>query len=181
MLRSLVVTAMAVILVSGLTASLANAQPALNAALDRSVRQLQESHGAWNVTTEFLKPDGSVSKAAAGTYEFEWVITDRVLKGVSEIPELGNKSAILFYVNESKDLIEMVSVGKDGHLWVMTGPAGSEIRTTPDALMSDGSKMRLRFTRYNVTPDRFESKMEISTDGGATWMPGNHQVFRRKR
>jgi hypothetical protein len=75
----------------------------------------------------------------------------------------------------------MVSVGKDGHLWVMTGPAGSEIRTTSDAPMSDGSKMRLRFTRYNVTPDRFESKMEISTDSGATWVPGNHQVFARRR
>lgn len=181
MMRSLVFTAIAVCLAAGLTASIANAQPALNAALDHSIRQLQESHGAWNVTTEFLKPDGSVAKVAAGTYDFEWVIKDRVLRGVSEIPELGNKSAILFYVNESKSLIEMASVGKDGHLWVMTGPAGSEIRTTSDAPMSDGSKMRLRFTRYNVTPDRFESKMEISTDGGATWVPGNHQVFARRR
>ena len=40
--------------------------------------------------------------------------------------------------------------------------------------------MRLRFTRYNVTPDRFESRMDYSTDGGATWTQGNHQVFVRR-
>ena len=167
----------------GLAAMSAAAEPSpeAKAALDHSIRQLRESHGAWNVTTEFLKPDGSVAKAASGTYTFEWVIEDRVLRGVSEIPELANKSAILFYVNEGKGLIEMASVGRDGHLWVMTGPAGGETRTTPDVPMSDGSKMRLRFTRYNVTRDRFESKMEVSPDGGATWAPGNHQVFVRKR
>jgi hypothetical protein len=96
MMKSLVFTATAVCLAAGLTASLANAQPALNAALEHSIRQLQESRGSWSVTTEFLKPDGSVAKAAAGTYDFEWVIKDRVLKGVSEIPELGNKSRFSF-------------------------------------------------------------------------------------
>jgi len=45
----------------------------------------------------------------------------------------------------------------------------------------DGSTMKLRFTRYNVMPDRFESKMEISRNGGLTWVPGNHQVFLRSR
>ena len=154
--------------------------PEAKAALDHSIRQLRESHGAWNVATEFLKPDGAVAKKVSGTYTFEWVIEDRILRGVSEIPELGTKSAILFYINEGKGLIEMASVGGDGHLWVMTGPAGGEARTTPDVPMSDGSKMRLRFTRFNVAPNRFESKMEVSTDGGANWAPGNHQVFVRK-
>jgi hypothetical protein len=167
----------------GLAALSAAAEPSpeAKAALDHSIRQLRDAHGAWNVTTKFLNPDGSVAKSAAGTYTFEWVIEDRVLRGLSDIPELANKSAILFYVNEGKGLIEMASVGGDGHLWVMTGPLGGETRTTPDTPMSDGSKMRLRFTRYNVTPDRFESKMEVSTDGGLTWTQGNHQVFARKR
>jgi len=40
--------------------------------------------------------------------------------------------------------------------------------------------MRLRFTRYNVSQDRFESRMDYSTDGGATWTQGNHQVFVRR-
>jgi hypothetical protein len=39
--------------------------------------------------------------------------------------------------------------------------------------------MQLRFTRFNVTDDRFESRMEVSTDGGSSWRPGNHQVFKR--
>jgi hypothetical protein len=87
---------------------------------------------------------------------------------------------MLFYVNETKGLIEMASVGKDGHLWVMTGPAGAEIRTTPDTPTADGKTVKLRFTRYNVTPDRFESKMEFSHDGGLSWTQGNHQVFVRR-
>jgi hypothetical protein len=73
----------------------------------------------------------------------------------------------------------MASVGADGHLWVMAGPAGGETRTTPPTPLSDGSTMQLRFTRFNVTDDRFESRMEISTDGGSSWRPGNRQVFKR--
>jgi hypothetical protein len=157
------------------------AAPGGKEALDKAVQQLRETRGRWNVTTEFLKPDGSIAKTVTGTYDFDWVVEDRVLKGVSEISELGSKSAILFHVNEGKGLIEMASVGKDGHLWVMTGPAGGETRTTPDMPMSDGSTMKLRFTRYNVAADRFESKMEVSTDAGLTWVPGNHQTFVRKR
>ncbi len=46
--------------------------------------------------------------------------------------------------------------------------------------MPDGSTIRLRFTRFNVTRDRFESKVEVSPEGGRTWAPGNHQVFVRR-
>jgi hypothetical protein len=75
----------------------------------------------------------------------------------------------------------MVSAGADGRLWVMTGPDDAEVRITPDVPTQDGGRMRLRFTRYNVTADRFESRMDYSTDGGAGWTQGNHQVFVRQR
>ena len=120
--------AIAALGVSIYSAAAAEPSPEAKAALDHSVRQLRESHGTWSATTRFLKPDGSVAKEAVGTYTFDWVIEDRVLRGVSEIPELTNKSAILFYVNEGRGLIEMASVGNDGHLWVMTGPAGRTAR-----------------------------------------------------
>jgi hypothetical protein len=149
-------------------------------ALDTAVSQLRETRGRWDVTTEFFKLDGSIGVTAAGTYDFDWVVEDRVLKGESAIPELASKSGILFYVHEAKGLIEMASVGQDGHLWVMTGPAGGEIRTTPDTPTADGKTVKLRFTRYNVTPNRFESKMEFSNDGGLSWTQGNHQVFVRR-
>ena len=155
--------------------------PPKQEALDKAVRQLRETHGSWNVTTEFFKRDGSIGVTAAGAYSFDWVVEDRVLKGESDIPELASKSGILFYVNETKGLIEMASVGKDGHLWVMTGAAGDEVRTTPDTPTPDGKTVRLRFTRYNVTADRFESKMEFSHDGGLSWTQGNHQVFVRRK
>jgi hypothetical protein len=95
-------------------------------ALARGVTQLRETLGDWNVTTEFLKPDGSVARTASGTYSFSWVVEDRVLRGESAIPDLAQTSALLFYVDQAAGRLEMASVGKDGHLWVMTGPADGE-------------------------------------------------------
>ena len=147
--------------------------------LAAGVRQLRESIGRWDTLTEFLNEDGSVANAVTGSYEFSWVVPDRVVAGRSEIPELGQSAGILFYVNEKKAIIEMVSVGADGRLWVMTGPIDGETRTSQTYEAQDGSQGQLRFTRFHVAADRFESKMEYTSDGGKTWKPGNHQVFTR--
>lgn len=144
-----------------------------------AVEQLRAAVGLWDVETTQFGDDGAVARVNCGTYRFEWVVLDRVLAGRSDIPDLKQASGILFYVNERRSTIEMASVGADGHIWVMTGPAGGETRTTPPVAMSDGSKMQLRFTRFNVMPNRFESRMEVSMDGGGNWKPGNHQVFKR--
>ena len=144
------------------------------------LEQLRSAIGLWDVRTQFLNPDGSIAGAFDGVYEFEWVVADRVVQGVSRIPALEQVSAILFYLRPASSEIEMVSVGRDGQLWVMTGRDGEEVRTTPDVQTADGGVMRLRFTRFNVASDRFESRMEISTDRGATWRRGNHQLFRRR-
>lgn len=154
------------------------AQPETRA-LDHSVDQLRHTVGRWSTTTEFLRPDGSVARSVKGTYEFEWVVPDRVVRGRSEIPDLKQTAGILFYVNEAAKTIEMVSVGADGQLWTMTGPLGGETRQTQAFKTPEGKDGRLRFTRFNVTPDRFESRMEHTEDGGKTWAPGNHQVFER--
>ena len=147
--------------------------------VSKAVAQLRHACGFWSVTTEFLNADGSIAKAVQGTYRFDWVVPDRVLSGQSEIPELKQKSALLFYVNEKKQIIEMTSVGADGDLWVMSGAADGELRTSQPLRNADGKQTQLRFTRFNVKPDSFESKMEYTTDGGKTWSPGNHQLFRR--
>ena len=168
-----------------LLALLAPAQPLVAQAasdstpLQRSVAQLRGAVGRWAVTTEFLNEDGSVARSADGTYDFAWVIPDRVVSGRSDIPALGRAAGLLFYVNETDQTIEMVSVGPDGRLWVMTGPLGGETRYTQEYATPDGGKGQLRFTRYNVTPDAFDSRMEYTSDGGTTWTPGNHQRFTR--
>lgn len=151
------------------------------AALVASVQELRNAVGEWSVVTEFLNEDGSVAKTVNGTYRFEWVVVDRVLSGKSEIPEMKFKSGILFYINETKKIIEMVSVGEDGNLWVMTGALGGEVRYTQKYKVKDGRDGQMRFTRFNVTADRFEAKMEYTKDGGKSWKRGDHQVFRRKR
>jgi hypothetical protein len=149
-------------------------------ALERSVQELRDSAGSWSVTTEFLNEDGSVARSVPGTYQFDWVIEDRVLQGRTDMPEMNQTSAILFYVREQTGEIEMVSVGADGRLWVMTGPLGGNIRSTQPFETQAGGEGQLRFTRFNVSPDRFESRMEWTDDGGQTWKPGNHQVFERR-
>ncbi len=129
--------------------------------------------------TDFLKPDGSVAKSVTGTYEFSWVVPDRVVAGRSEIPELKQVAGLLFYVNEGARQIEMSSVAGDGKLWIMTGPLGGETRVTQPFKTTRGGVGRLRFTRFNVAKDAFESRMEYTEDDGKTWTPGNHQKFRR--
>ena len=150
-----------------------------DAALQRSVAELRHAIGEWDVSTEFLAEDGSVQNVAEGNYSFAWVVEDRVASGTNALPAIGIRSGILFYINEAAQIIEMAAVGPDGRLWVMTGPLGGDTRYSQEYEDSSGGTGQLRFTRYNVTEDGFESKMEYTDDGGATWKPGNHQVFRR--
>ena len=147
--------------------------------LAAAVAQLRQAVGLWDVTTTQYGEDGKIAGVAAGTYRFDWIVPDRVLAGRSDIPDMKQSSGILFYMNERRSTIEMASVGADGQLWVMTGPAGGETRTTPPTPLADGRSMQLRFTRLAVTADRFESRMEVSLDGGESWKPGNHQLFVR--
>jgi hypothetical protein len=148
-------------------------------ALQVSIDELRSAIGRWEVVTDFLNEDGSVARSVAGTYEFSWVVPDRVVSGRGEIPELQQVSRILFYISEAKQRIEMVSVGRDGHLWTMTGPLGGNYRITEPFKTTDGGTQQLRFTRFNVGPNTFESRMEYGTDANKTWKPGNHQRFRR--
>ena len=145
------------------------------------VLELRRNVGVWDTTTEFLAEDGSVARAVRGTYSFEWVVSDSVLRGVSEIPETKQKSAILFYYRAAKDEIEMVSVGADSVLWLMTGPGGGNARTTAPRPTQDGGTITLRFTTANVTAERFESRMEWSADEGQIWNPGNRQTMVRRQ
>ena len=144
-----------------------------------AVEQLRHVIGAWDVETDFIGPDGAIRATVPGRYEFSWVMPDRIVSGWSELPSLNQKSALLFFHRPTDRKIEMASVGPDGHLWRMIGPEDGETRTTTDQTMADGSSMMLRFTRHDVTPDRFRSFMEISGDGGKTWRLGNRQRFDR--
>ncbi|QUL38203.1 hypothetical protein [Erythrobacter sp. JK5] len=155
-------------------------EPASPEVAHASVEQLRHVIGEWEVVTTFYRDDGSEAGDFSGTYSFAWVVEDKVVQGISTIPEFAMASGILFYLRPSTQEIEMVSVGPDGQLWTMTGPMDSETRETPMVEQADGSTIKLRFTRFNVTPDRFESRMERSSDGGETWVLGNRQVFVRK-
>lgn len=148
--------------------------------LETSVDELRQVIGQWHVVTEEINPDGSTARTVEGTYTFEWVVPDRVVAGRAEAPAIDRVAALLFYVSEADEKIEMVSVAADGHLWVMTGELGGNIRHTATFPTADGGIGQLRFTRYNVSADSFESMMEYTTDDGLTWTLGNRQVFTRR-
>jgi hypothetical protein len=148
------------------------------AELDR-VQQLRQAAGRWNVTTTRYAENGAVAAVATGTLSFDWVVPDRVLAGKSVIPDWNQSAGMLFYLNERMFTLEMAQVGGDGQLIVMSGPAGTETRIAEPVALLDGRRMLQRHTRYGVTADRFEAKMEMSYDGGASWKPGYHQLFVR--
>ncbi|MFQ5527709.1 MAG: hypothetical protein ACE5GX_15795 [Thermoanaerobaculia bacterium] len=90
--------------------------------LHAGIAQLRHDAGTWKVVTEFLAPAGSVRRSVEGTYTFEWVVPDRVLVGRTESPELGPGSGLLYYLKESTNTLEQVSVSAGGHLWILSGP-----------------------------------------------------------
>jgi len=148
-------------------------------ALETAVKQLRQAAGRWNVTTTRFADNGAVTAVATGTWTFDWVVPDRVLSGRSAIPDWNQSAGMLFYLNERHFTLEMAQVGSDGQLLVMSGPAGAESRTTAPVALPDGRRMLQRHTRYGVSADRFESRVETSYDGGASWKPGYHQLFVR--
>lgn len=165
--------------ISLLAVPLADASEIESAPLSNAIQQLRHSVGLWNVTTREFDDRGEVARVGSGTYRFDWVVPDRVVSGRADMQEWKQSAGMLFYVNPERSTIEMTSVGPDGQLLVMTGPAGGETRITNPTALPDGRKLTLRFTRFNVTANSFESRMEESYDGGASWRPGNHQSFRR--
>lgn len=148
-------------------------------ALASAVQQLRQAAGRWNVTTTRYAENGAVAAVATGTWSFDWVVPDRVLTGRAVIPDWNQSAGMLFYLNERMYTLEMAQVGADGQLIVMTGPAGAETRTTDAIALPDGRHVVQRHTRYGVTADRFEAKLETSYDGGQSWKPGYHQLFVR--
>jgi hypothetical protein len=144
-----------------------------------AVQQLRQAAGRWNVTTTRYAENGAVTGVASGTWSFDWVVPDRVLSGKAVIPDWNQSAGMLFYLNERMFTLEMAQVGADGQLIVMSGPAGTESRSTPVLALPDGRRLVQRHTRYRVTADRFESRMETSYDGGQSWKPGYHQLFVR--
>lgn len=147
--------------------------------LESAVQQLRQAAGRWNVTTTRYAENGAVAAVATGTWTFDWIVPDRVLSGRSAIPDWNQSAGLLFYLNERLVTLEMAQVGSDGQLLVMVGPAGADSRTTEPVALPDGRRMVQRHTRYGVTADRFESRIDTSYDGGASWRPGYHQLFVR--
>ena len=157
----------------------AEATEVMPPSLTSAVQQLRQAAGHWNVTTTRYAPNGAVAAVASGTWHFDWVVPDRVLSGRAVIPDWKQTSGMLFYINARRSTLEMASVGADGQLLVMSGPAGAEVRTSTAIPLPNGRKMLQRYTRFGITTDRFEARTETSTDGGQNWMPGHHQLFVR--
>jgi hypothetical protein len=171
--------AIAAAILSFLVLPLAHASGLAAPALDAAVEQLRQAAGRWNVTTTRYADNGSVAAVATGTWNFDWVVPDRVLSGRSVIPDWSQSAGMLFYLNERLITLEMAQVGPDGQLVVMSGPAGAASRTTAAVALPDGRRMLHRHTHYGVTRDKFEAKLETSYDGGQSWKLGFHQLFVR--
>src|SRR5262245_5491147 len=148
-------------------------------ALSGAIQQLRQAAGRWNVTTTRFAENGAVTAVATGTWSFDWIVPDRVLSGRAVIPDWNQSAGMLYYLNERQFTLEMAQVGADGQLLVMSGPVGAEVRRTAAIALPDGRRMIQRHTRYRVSADRFESRVETSYDGGASWKPGYHQLFVR--
>lgn len=169
---------LAAALLACLVVSFAHASAPGNAATSGAVQELRLAAGHWNVTTTRYRDNGSVAGVATGTWQFEWVVPDRVLAGRYKIPDWKESAAVLLYVDASREALEMAAVGADGELVVMSSPASLGTHARRQAKAPEPRALT-RFTRFSIAEDRFEAKVERSLDGGRTWRPSEHHLFVR--
>ena len=147
--------------------------------LATAVQQLRQAAGRWNVTTTRYAENGAVAAVATGTLNFDWVVPDRVLAGKlrhSRLEPVGRHALL----PERAHVHARDGAGRRRR----AAHRDERPRRDRDAndradRMPDGRRMLQRHTRYGVTANRFEAKMEMSYDGGANWKPGYHQLFVR--
>lgn len=138
-------------------------------------RRLEYAVGAWDVRTEFLDPEGRVQPIEESTHDARFSIPGRLVELTSVTPSSGRGKAWLFYGMQD-GLFYLTSVDQRGDLWVLTGGLDQYVLTSLPRPMEDGSMLTARLTYLNPTAGSYETLMDVSTNGGATW----RTVFRQK-
>ena len=99
-------------------------------ALATAVQQLRQAAGRWNVTTTRYAENGAVAARCVRHLALRLGRAGPRARGPLRHSRLEPGGGHALLRERAPFTLEMAPVGADGQLWVMSGPAGAETRTT---------------------------------------------------
>lgn len=140
-----------------------------------ALRRMEGILGTWDSTWNRLGPDGEVVASFEGTEDAAWAIEGRVVLLTTRVPSQSSHSKAFMYYSEIDQLFHLVSVDARGDLWHLTGGLDEFVLTSGPRRRPDGTEFFIRFTHDEADARHFSALMEMSFDGGATWIPATRQ------
>ena len=152
-------------------------EPNVEALQQQATELMRKDVGVWNARWEFLDGEGNIASEAKGTQTCKFVIADRVLQIIIDVPELDLQSVSHRFFKPADRLVHWLSVDKKGDFWeFIEDPITKMARSLPH-LNEDGTTSVLRFTSLRETDDESDVLMELSNNEGQNWVP----IFRQYR
>lgn len=160
---------------SGLTQSADDAAPVPDA-----MRRLQPLAGTWVAdSVKFLDAEGEVRRVS-GARSRNRVYLDGLAfhhEGRLEQPEIETQG--WYYWDPEEDVLRMASVSSGGNYDEFTGRwDGDRLIMVTEPRAHYGGRI-FRLITWDIRPDSFRERLEVSTDDGETWRVMNRQRFRR--
>ena len=139
--------------------------------------------GDWTGEAVFIEPDGREVRGGRGEVHFNWILDGRAIQDVwmVEDPKLGRMvpagSTVRFY-DPREGLWRSVWVSPiQGAAIVFTG---REVRDEVVLETDRGGGRRDRWIFFDIQPDSFGWRAEVSRDGGQTWVTNQRYHLERE-
>ena len=141
---------------------------------------LAQRIGVWDSRWEFMADDGAISRVLEGTEVSEFILDDRVVQGITTIPEINTVGRSLNYFHPVEGKLYFFSVNKTGDHWILTEEVGSGMMISHRHRQADGVERIIRFKTIRRTESEVDVLREDSVDGGATWAPVFMQYLKKR-
>lgn len=171
-----VVLMMLVLLTTPLTC-LADDYGTLNPAAPPQVKQFAFIVGHWDATLTVTLPDGT-SRLAHVDWYGRFILNGTAIQETwLTTPADGSEptwgTAINAWDAKKGEWVCAEYTTPETELLVMSGSlVGNDLVQSHDAVSRrDGAKILVKKYFYDIAPDRFKWRVEVSRDGGATWQP----------
>ena len=176
-MRSCLIPLCAALSISG---AVVVAQPPADRPLPEAARHhLDLLIGTWDARWEWLDETGEVAGVETGTETFSFLIEDRVVRLHTVVEGRPAPSEALLFYSFEDERLHLVSVDRDGTLWLLEGPEDGSVLTSESKTGRDGRPLTIRFT-HGEEDDALTAVMEMSRDGGETWRVGFRQHMVRR-
>ncbi|MEZ5330605.1 MAG: hypothetical protein R2991_00830 [Thermoanaerobaculia bacterium] len=161
--------ATALLACAALTPLAALAQDAPASPPPEAVRRMEHVLGRWESTWEWVDAEGTVVYVEHGTETGRWALEGRLLELTTEIEGRDGPSKGWMFWNAPAERFQLVSVGWDGDLWILSGGLEEYVIASEPKAMPDGKTLQIRFTHGEAGPDTLTAVMEMRGSSEEPW------------